>query len=72
MENNKPIKIFNKTNLNLTSIGVIVDQLNVYNINKELELGAFYIGEDSPQFRYAVEVKKTQINVTVWEGNENE
>ena len=38
MKNNKPIKIFNRTNLNFTSIGVIVDQLNVYNINKELEI----------------------------------
>lgn len=70
MENNKkPIKIWNKTSLDFCTIGTIIQQLNVYKLDedgKKLELGAFYLGDLSPQYRYSVEIKQRHINVYFW------
>lgn len=72
MKDKKPIKIYNEAGLNFCTIGAIIQQLDVYALDekgKKLELGAFFLGENSPQYRFAVEPKKTQINVTIWVEN---
>lgn len=61
----KPIKIYNYTNLPYSTIGVMVEKLDVQNATQQLQLGAFFLND--VEYRFSIQAKIRHNCITFWQ-----